>query len=139
MTSPYSIRLCDDEDFISLQLACLPVDRPLALDEGGDWWALYFADAPVGFAALRRSYRFADCGYLSRAGILEDHRGQGLQMRLIRVRESQAKRYGWKWLFSDTCGNPPSANNLAKAGFKMFEPVKPWSKNKTTLYWRKKI
>jgi len=66
------------------------------------------------------------------------YRGLGLQRRLIRVREIAARRLGWRTMVSDTCDNAFSANNFIDAGYRMFEPSKPWAVD-GSCYWRKDL
>ena len=121
-----------------LQKQCLPYDDPYNTTSGYWWLAYSEAGVPVAFGGLVPSMRWADCGYLCRAGVLSSHRGQGLQKKIIRTRIRQAKKLGWKWLITDTYDNPPSANSLINAGFKLFTPTKPWGVE-GTLYWRLKL
>lgn len=96
----------------------------------GDWWIAYSREtkAPVGFAGLWPSLRQPGAGYLCRAGVLPEGRGQGLQRKLIKVREREAKKKRWVVLFSDTKpGNAHSLNNLFACGFRSFVPSDPWS------------
>jgi GNAT superfamily N-acetyltransferase len=121
-----------------LQLTCLPGDIPQK-PNSGYWWLCYTdAGIPIGFAGMVASVRWEETGYLSRAGILPQHQGQGLQKRLIKVRIAKAKTLGWKYLLSDTSENPASANSLISCGFKMYEPMRPYGL-KTSLYWRKRL
>ena len=102
---------------IRLQTDCLPGDQPLS-PRDGDWWICYSeAGIPVAFCSIKPSLRWAETGYLSRAGVLPGHRGRGLQKRLIRVRVARARQLGWKWL---------------------YEPTYPYGL-KTSVYWRRKI
>src|SRR4051794_9152571 len=62
----------------------------------GDWWIA--SDAmknPVAFAGLWPSLSTPGAGYLCRAGVLPAGRGHGVQRRLIRIREREAKRKRW--------------------------------------------
>lgn len=121
-----------------LQKQCLPHDDPTSTTSGY-WWLVHSeAGVPVGFAGLVPSIRWGDCGYLCRAGVLQSHRGHGLQKKLIRARVKKARQLGWNWLITDTYENPASSNSLIATGFKMFDPTKPWGANKT-LYWRLKL
>jgi GNAT superfamily N-acetyltransferase len=121
-----------------LQKQCLPHDD-LTLTTSGYWWLVYSEEGiPVAFAGLIRSSRWSDCGYLCRAGVVPNCRGQGIQKRLIQVRVRQARALKWNWLVTDTYENPASANSLIAKGFKMFDPTKPWGADKT-LYWRLKL
>jgi GNAT superfamily N-acetyltransferase len=123
---------------IYLQKKCLPGDD-LFDTATGHWWVVYDEFMlPIGFAGMVRSYSWYDCGYLCRAGVLKDWRGQGIQKKLLKAREKHAKKLGWNWLISDTTDNPASSNSLINCGFKMYDPSKPWG-FKHTLYWRKKL
>lgn len=123
---------------IHLQRKILPSDTPHAVDVG-HWWIAYDEDKkPVGFAGMVRSISWYDCGYLCRAGVMDGYTGHGLQKRLINVRLTKAKKLNWKWAITDTTNNPPSANSLINAGFKIYKPTKPWS-FRNAIYWRKRI
>jgi GNAT superfamily N-acetyltransferase len=122
----------------ALQELCLPYDKPHITNAG--WWWIATSDdgEPIGFAGLIPSARWADCGYLCRAGVVPHARGQGLQKKLIRLRMRQALTNGYRWVITDTFENPASANSLIACGFKMFDPSAPWGA-KGTLYWRLKL
>jgi len=120
----------------ALQKICLPHDQPYDTNFGS-WWIATENGVDIGFAGLVRTVSWSDCGYLCRAGVVPNSRGQGLQKKLIHVRVRQAKALGWNWVVTDTRLNPASANSLISCGFKMFEPSKPWG-CKDTLYWRKR-
>jgi GNAT superfamily N-acetyltransferase len=120
-----------------LQLETLPADDPMPTN-AGYWWIAYENGNAVAFCGLKRSTRWSDAGYLCRAGVIKHARGKGLQKRLIRVREQQAKKLGWNWLISDTYYNPESANSLISCGFRLFTPSVPWGAD-DACYWRKKI
>ena len=120
-----------------LQNKCLPFDTPYDTNFGS-WWIATENGVDIGFAGLVRTVSWTDCGYLCRAGVIPDARGQGLQKKLINVRVRQAKALGWNWVITDTTDNPASANSLIATGFKLFQPTKPWG-FKNTLYWRRKL
>jgi L-amino acid N-acyltransferase YncA len=64
-------------------------------------------------------------------------RGHGLQRRLIKVREQQAKRNGWRACITYTApDNFASANSLIKAGYRLYGPSEVWAMP-GALYWRK--
>jgi GNAT superfamily N-acetyltransferase len=102
----------------------------------GHWWLAYYDDVPMAFAGLQRHGE--DSGYLKRCGVLPGHRGNGLQRKLIRAREAYARRLGYTHLVSDTTNAIASANNLIKAGYRLFIPREPWGP-KGALYWRKEL
>ena len=113
----------------------------------GYWWVLEYEGSwsdhlrqIVGFAALTPSNWHQKTGYLCRVGIHPLHQGKGLHKRLIRVRESHAKRLKWHWLVTDTSpDNYASSNSLIRSGYSLYEPWYPWAENKASLYWGKKI
>lgn len=106
----------------------------------GHWWLVYDSqddDKPIGFAGLTQDVQ-SSTGYLNRSGVLPVHRGHRLQVRLLRAREGRARRNGWNRLVSDTTDNVPSANNMIRAGYLLFEPINPWA-FKHSLYWEKTL
>jgi GNAT superfamily N-acetyltransferase len=120
-----------------LQATILPYDKPLRTNVGA-WWLAWDDGEPVAFAGVRPSLRWIDCMYLCRSGVAPEHRGKGVQKRLIRVREAYAREMAMRWLISDTTNNPASANSLISCGFRMYEPAAPWG-NRHTVYWKKRI
>lgn len=121
----------------ALQRQALPEDKPVATHAGW-WWLAFDGKEPVAFAGLSPSSQWHATGYLCRAGVLESHRGKGLQKRLIQVRAAHARRLGWQWLVTDTRRNPASANSLIACGFRMYEPSNPWS-FRDAVYWRLRL
>jgi GNAT superfamily N-acetyltransferase len=69
---------------------------------------------------------------------LQKYRGRGLQRRLMRAIEGQARRIGWESIVSDTTDNLISANNFIRAGYRLYDPEVPWGWT-NTLYWRKRL
>jgi GNAT superfamily N-acetyltransferase len=140
----YRIREVDGADEETRELLremhtlCFADTAPQIAPEEGYWWIAYHGSEPVAFAGLEASHSVADAGYLCRSGVLPEHRGHGLQVRLLRVREAKARRLGWTVLRSDTTDNIPSANSLIRAGFKLFAPAYPWA-FADTLYWKKQL
>lgn len=104
----------------------------------GFWWVAEHGKELVGFAGLVPSQQREDAGYMVRAGVVPEHRGHGLQTRLIRVREAKARRLGWTSLVTDTNDNIPSANNLIKHGFRLYRPRCAYSFD-SSLYWEKRL
>jgi GNAT superfamily N-acetyltransferase len=152
----YKIREVDGEDELeelrSLHDECFGGEAPQITDNdviNGHWWLVWekewhiFAPAPhwgshpIAFAGLKQSLRFDNVGYLYRVGVMPAYRGQGLQKRLITVREAKAKRLGYIALVTDTTDNPASANSLINCGFHIHEPYVVWGPNPRTIYWRK--
>lgn len=120
-----------------LQATLLPADTPADTSEG--WWWIVWADCePVGFAGMYASTQWGDAGYLCRAGVAPKFQGHHLQRRLIRARERQARKLGWKWVLTDTYSNPRSANNLIACGYSTFTPSEPWGGDGGT-YWKRRV
>lgn len=111
----------------------------------GYWWLVWDADVPrlyqpqpIAFCGLTEALATPHTGYLKRAGVLKDYRGQGLQRKLITVRERKARKLGLKTMLTDTTDNPPSSNSLIKAGYKIFEPAYRWA-FPHSIYWKKDL
>ena len=121
-----------------LQRKILPEDTPYQPDRGHRWVAYAECGKPVAFAGLVRSTRWTDTGYLCRAGVLDGFTGHGIQKRLIKVRQVQAKKLGWNWLITDTTNNPASSNSLISTGFRIYTPANKWS-FRNAIYWKYKV
>lgn len=107
-------------------------------EEGGYWWLTYHEGEPVAFCGMLPSQQWKKTGYLYRVGVLKDHRGKGLQQRLIAVRERYARQLGWTHTVSDTNENIPSANSLIRRGYIMYEPKLAYGLS-TAIYWKKTL
>lgn len=106
--------------------------------DSGYWWIVWDGCEPVAFAGMRQAITGPGAVYLSRCGVLRSHRGQGLQTVLLRRRLTHAKREGFEGAISTTYLNTVSANNLIRAGFRLYDPVTPWGL-KGTCYWHKAL
>ncbi|MCP3476999.1 GNAT family N-acetyltransferase [Bradyrhizobium sp. CCGUVB1N3] len=102
----------------------------------GSWWLAHDGAKAVAFAGVVPSTHARNSGYLCRVGVLQKHQGRGLQRRLMRAVEVQARRIGWESIVSDTTDNRISANNFIRTGYRLYEPEVPWGW-RNTLYWRK--
>jgi GNAT superfamily N-acetyltransferase len=104
----------------------------------GYWWLVYDEEGTaVAFAGMVPSSQLVHAGYLIRCGVLEEARGNNLQIRLIRARERKAKKLGYTSLVTDTVSWAiASSNNLLKCGYKTFWPSYPWAL-KDSVYWKK--
>jgi GNAT superfamily N-acetyltransferase len=106
--------------------------------ESGFWWLAMHERNPVGFAGLVAMEPFANVGYLKRCYVMPDHRGHGLQYRLLMARELKARQLGWSTLVSETkADNTHSASNFRKAGFEQCEPEQKWARD--SIYWVKHL
>ena len=120
-----------------LHIICLPYDD-IPDFEFGRWWLATLDGIPAAFAGYQPSRTEDSAVYLCRAGVLPDHRGHGLQRRLIDARTRAAAREGQRVAITTTFDNPPSSNNLIRAGFLMYEPDAPWGID-GTCYWRRAL
>lgn len=108
----------------------------------GHWWMAYEVSAPddpVAFCGVVQSSYGPEYGYLKRGAVLAAYRGHGLQRRLIRVRERQARLEGWHTLITDTTDNPHSANNLIACGYRIFTPEGGGWSYPRSIYWARRI
>lgn len=114
-----------------------PGEAPMADFSEGHWWIAYtHREAPAAFLGIKQAILGPDVGYFNRVGVLPEYRGYGLQQRLMRAMQNKARRVGWSRIVTDTRENPHSANNIIRAGYRLFEPAKPWGLA-GTLYWTK--
>lgn len=104
----------------------------------GHWWIVWDGYEPVAFAGMRPAITDPRASYLSRCGVMTSHRGQGLQQKLLAGRLRHAKALGFSRAISTTYQNTVSANNLIRAGFRLYDPPSPWG-SEGTLYWRKEF
>lgn len=138
----YRIREIDatDEDIAEsladLHQATFLDSAPVPSFDEGHWWLTYHDGRPVAFAGVVPSTHFANAGYFCRVGVLREHRGRRLQLRLMRAMEARARQNGWCSIVSDTTDNIDSANNFIHAGYRLFMPACPWGWA-NTLYWQK--
>ncbi len=141
----YTIREVDGadhhDDIVWLHDHCFGKDAPNVTQydtDVGRWWLAFAAGEPVAFAGLKESASEKGALYAVRSGVMKEHRGHGLQLRLLRVRERWARRNGWYKLKTDTTDNPHSANNLIRAGFRVYSPEWVYGFH-NTIYWRKDL
>jgi GNAT superfamily N-acetyltransferase len=104
----------------------------------GFWWLAYYGARPVAFLGAKESVLGDDVGYFYRVGVDPKHRGNSLQLRLMRAMHAKARRIGWRRIVTDTNDNPSSANNIIRAGYLMWKPERPWS-FAAAQYWVKDI
>jgi GNAT superfamily N-acetyltransferase len=121
----------------AVQKTCLPYDATYT-NKKAWYWLGYHLQTPVAFCILAPSLQWKDCVYLARAGVIKEFRGQGLQKKMIQIRERWARKQGYEWAVTDTTENPASSNSLISTGYRLYEPSAPWGLAKA-LYWRKKL
>src|SRR6476620_12575428 len=99
---------------------------PVPKFDHGHWWLVRHAADPVAFAGVIPSTHVCNAGYFCRVGVLSEHWGHRLQLRLMRALEARARLNGWCSIVSDTTDNLLSANNFIRAGYRLFRPRDPW-------------
>lgn len=132
----------DDEDvadtIAELHQLTFVHNEPLPDLEEGHWWLATCAGKAVAFAGVVPSTYVRGAGYFTRVGVVNGHRGKGLQRRLMRALEARSWRNGWDRVVSDTTDNIPSANNFIRCGYEIFAPQYPWS-FPAAIYWMKRL
>ena len=86
-----------------------------------DWIICYNKGTPIAYGAItwksNNTY-----GFLSRAGVHEDHRGHGIQKEMIKRRVAAAKKLGIIYVMSYTVPSGyASSNSLINNGFKLYK------------------
>jgi GNAT superfamily N-acetyltransferase len=127
----------EDETINALHKLCLPHDELPSVHDGW-WWLAYANDVAVGYACMRDAKSEENAAFLAIAGVVPEHRGKGLQRRLIRVRVQKARRLMKRAVISYTMDNAPSGNNLIACGFRLYDPDKRWEGGDVT-YWRRQF
>ena len=134
------IRKPSPELVVSLDAACFPSDDRVVPEES-QWWAIYDGGKPIAYAGLRfcREPYNRGLAFLSRAGVLVSHRGQGLQRRLIGVRLREARRRAMREVVTYVVpNNLASANSLIRCGFRLYRPEYRWG-GAAALYFCKTL
>lgn len=125
---------------LPLDQLCFPSDHRPTL-ERSLWWVVWLGKEPIGYAGLRicAGAQNKGLGYLSRAGVLPKHRGRGLQKRLIRARETEARALGLREIVTYAAHwNCASINSLVSCGYRFYQPATRWG-GKAAVYLRKRI
>lgn len=137
---PYIIRQVDgaDEADVLRELQAATSEFPLVDTTDGWWWVVYKGRESVAYLGAIPSTHYPHALYFTRVGVLPEHRGNALQLRLMRSMERFAGLRGFTCMVSDTTDATHSANNFIRAGWHMFEPEFPWAFS-NTLYWRKAL
>lgn len=125
---------------LALDEICFPHDDRVNVVDSL-WWIVWRGQEAVAYAGLRpcQAEQNAGLGFLCRVGVVPDHRGRGLQKRLIRVREAAAKAIGLKELVSYCVPwNCASLNSLVACGYRFYRPATKWG-GAGAVYLRKKL
>lgn len=125
---------------LALDEICFPHDDRVNVIDSL-WWIVWQGEEAVAYAGLRpcQVEHNAGLGFLCRVGVVPEHRGRGLQKRLIRVREAAAKAIGLEELVSYCVPwNCASLNSLVACGYKFYRPATKWG-GAGAVYLHKKL
>lgn len=88
----------------------------------GAWWIGWCEDIPIAYCGVREWY--SNRVFMARAGVVQAQRGQGLQRRMLKLREGHAvKQWGASRALTYTHPrNVASNNNLIRSGYLQWEP-----------------
>lgn len=117
------------------------------------WWVAVIPGSAIAPGAPDEIVGYA-AGYLwaageeralvmTRCGVVKEHRGRGLQHRLLRARIQYARRLGCKavWTYTHTA-NIKSSNNLIAEGFRLWKP-NHWAGERVRgtqwLHWERRL
>lgn len=119
-------RTTDVQALRALHALILPSDDTPALNPNVAAWLGWSAQTPVAFCTAR--YWRDECAvFLERAGVLPIANGNGLQRRMIRLRERWAQQQGAECVLTYVeARNYASLVNLLRCGFRFYEPAQPW-------------
>jgi len=127
---------------------CFPDDKPLRLEDAFEWVLVTSKITPEAFCGWRPIDNMPAHAFLSRAGVLPEARGQGLQKFMIDLREDAMRKAGQVRSITYTeAYSVASMRSLMACGYKPFEPTKAIvhkivvSKDrwKQMVYWKKSL
>lgn len=125
---------------LALDEICFPEDYRIKL-QNAHWWIVWHGKDAVGYAGLRPCQQACNSGvaFLNRVGVLKEHRGHGLQKRLIRVRENAARALGMEEVVTYCMSwNYASVNSLVACGYRFYAPATKYG-GADAVYLRKKL
>ena len=102
------------------------------------WWVAWQDTKAVGFCGLARATdKKGPYGILLRAAVAPEARGQGIQRRMIKVRDACARKQGLRCVLTYTAGyNITSANNLIREGYILYKPHYAWGLRQGLYFWK---
>lgn len=115
-------------------------ERVEDIDQSAWWVGFNSANVPVAYGGIKVVSGDPKTAFLSRAGVLDEARGQGLQRKLIDLRLRWARQQGCSQVITYTHkDNTTSANNLIRSGFLLYSPEYAWVGREYFLYWTKTL
>lgn len=122
-------RVSDYRVAAAMDLDLFPSDEPIEDPENHVWFIGYDGPKAVCYASVKVLEGIdAGTAFLSRCGVIQAYRGQGLQRRLIKAREREAKSLGAKVMLTYTVSsNAHSMNSLFACGYRAYLPAVRWA------------
>ena len=109
-----------------------PSDIPTKLSESR-WFVAWEGGVPLGFAGI--TFWGNGKAFLSLAGVLAEHRGRGIQKRLIQARLRYAKKWKVHQVVTYTVvNNPESMRSLIRCGMLPYTPKTKWAGHKVVYF-----
>jgi ribosomal protein S18 acetylase RimI-like enzyme len=114
----------DQQQIARMDAICFPLDTPAVL-AGAHWSIGWDGEAPAAFCAWKIvEHDGATVGFHYRAGVLPGYRGQGLQRRMLRLREAEMREQGLRKAVTYTdADGAASMRNLIAEGYRPYVPT----------------
>ena len=115
----------EDEALIAgMDRICFPLDTP-AVFAGAQWLIGWDGDKPAAYCAWKSvEHDGIPVGFHYRGGVLPDHRGQGLQRQMLRLREDEMRRQSLSKAVTYTdADGAASMRNLIAEGYRPYAPT----------------
>jgi ribosomal protein S18 acetylase RimI-like enzyme len=108
----------------AMDRACFPLDAP-AVFAGAHWLIGWDGDKPAAYCAWKTvEHDGVPVGFHYRGGVLADYRGQGLQRRMLRLREDEMRQHGLAKAVTYTdADGAASMRNLIAEGYRPYVPT----------------
>ena len=129
------------EQIMAIDLLCFSYDDGAMGDlsdiTGAEWWIAWDENwEPVGYCGVIVYDGFA---IHKRCGVLPRARRNGLQKKMLRLRENYARKHGCESIMTYvSIHNCTSANNLFNAGYRAYNPEWRWGGD-SFLYIQKSL
>lgn len=130
----YISRTTETSKILKLHQKLFPLDDFPTEDSNSSYWLCYHEDKPIGFAIGRMIPKDKTL-FLSRAGVLDGHSGNGIHRRFINCRERFARKQGCSHVVTYVVhNNPKSMVNLVKRKYTIYEPAQNWAGKDVTYF-----
>jgi GNAT superfamily N-acetyltransferase len=119
----------------ALDEACFPDCYNLKHMDGElHYWLVHHKGTYCGYCATRVE---GDVVFLARSAVAKEHRGKGLQRRMIKARE---RFHGPKYFVSYVSRfNPVSMNNLIRCGYRTYLPERRFGGQNAVYFYKDKM